>query len=89
MDEHRRKILIKHIIIIGTGMAGLVAAHELVKVGYKVTILEAQDRIKGRVKTIVHSTDLPDGIRRCAKGLYSDGKYSTCMFIRHAWSTKI
>jgi monoamine oxidase len=61
----------KHVIIVGAGMAGLVAAHELVRAGHKVTILEAEDRIGGRVKTVDHCTELPDG-KRFAEGLYSD-----------------
>ena len=41
----------KKIIVIGAGMSGLVAAYELVRVGHDVTILEARDRIGGRVLT--------------------------------------
>ena len=40
------------IIIIGAGANGLMAARELSAKGYKVTLLEAQDRIGGRVHTI-------------------------------------
>lgn len=42
----------KNIIIIGAGMAGLVAASLLKKTGHKVTILEANNRIGGRVYTL-------------------------------------
>ncbi|MEN1938572.1 flavin monoamine oxidase family protein [Paenibacillus sp. 102] len=42
----------KHIIIVGAGMAGLVAASLLKDTGHKVTILEADDRIGGRVYTL-------------------------------------
>ncbi|WP_260871842.1 flavin monoamine oxidase family protein [Bacillus sp. X1(2014)] len=42
----------KHIIIIGAGMAGLVTASLLKESGHKVTILEANDRVGGRVYTI-------------------------------------
>ena len=42
----------KKIIVIGAGMSGLVAAYELVRAGHDVTILEARDRIGGRVLTI-------------------------------------
>jgi protoporphyrinogen oxidase len=41
----------KNPIIIGAGISGLVAAIELEKAGYAPTILEATDRVGGRVKT--------------------------------------
>lgn len=41
-----------HIIVIGAGLAGLVAAYELQKVGWRVTVLEARDRVGGRVVTL-------------------------------------
>lgn len=41
----------KKIVIIGAGVAGLVAAIELEKKGYQPEILEATDRVGGRVKT--------------------------------------
>lgn len=41
----------KHIIVVGAGMAGLVAASLLKDAGHRVTILEADDRIGGRVYT--------------------------------------
>ena len=41
----------KSIIIIGAGFAGLTAAYELLAAGYDVTVLEARDRVSGRVVT--------------------------------------
>lgn len=40
------------IVVLGAGMAGLVAAYELVRSGHKVTVIEAQDRVGGRVRTL-------------------------------------
>jgi monoamine oxidase len=40
------------VVVIGAGMAGLVAATELLHAGYKVTVLEGQQRVGGRVCTL-------------------------------------
>lgn len=42
----------KAALVVGAGMAGLAAAHALWKAGWKITILEARDRIGGRVQTL-------------------------------------
>ncbi|WP_417668083.1 flavin monoamine oxidase family protein [Roseibium sp.] len=41
----------RSVIVIGAGMAGLSAANALTKAGYQVTILEARDRVGGRIDT--------------------------------------
>ncbi|MGV3459984.1 MAG: flavin monoamine oxidase family protein [Flavobacterium sp.] len=41
-----------HALIIGGGAAGLMAAHKLVKAGHKVTVLEARNRLGGRIHTL-------------------------------------
>src|SRR6266704_1458337 len=38
----------KHVVILGAGIAGMVAAWELQKAGYRCTILEARSRPGGR-----------------------------------------
>lgn len=46
-----------HIAIVGGGFAGLAAAYELFNFGFAVTVLEARQRVGGRV----WSTNLPNG----------------------------
>ncbi len=52
----------KRVIIIGAGMAGLVAGYELARAGHDPLILEAQNRVGGRVYTL----------RTFAPGLYAE-----------------
>ena len=49
----------KRILVIGAGMAGLAAARDLVDAGADVTVLEARDRIGGRIWTSHLWPDLP------------------------------
>lgn len=42
----------KRVVIVGAGMAGLVAGYELKRAGHQVTILESQTRVGGRVLTL-------------------------------------
>ena len=54
----------KHVVVAGAGLAGLVAARELENRGARVTVIEARDRVGGRVWT------LRDGF---ADGQYAEG----------------
>ena len=65
----------KNVVIIGAGIAGLVAGYELARAGHKVRILEMQHRVGGRVKTASNESFYP--------GLWSDGK-STYYVISHS-----
>lgn len=56
-----------NVIVLGGGISGLVAGYELAQVGHKVTILETQHRVGGKVKTIGDSHFYP--------GLWADCKY--------------
>jgi monoamine oxidase len=51
------------IIVVGGGAAGLMTARELLKQGHNVTILEADDRLGGRIHTI-HDTSFQQPVER-------------------------
>ncbi|HXQ74726.1 MAG TPA: FAD-dependent oxidoreductase [Pyrinomonadaceae bacterium] len=52
----------KKVLVLGAGMAGLVAAYELTQLGHDVTVLEARTRPGGRVHTL--------------RGPFSDGLFA-------------
>lgn len=52
----------KRVVVIGAGIAGLVSAYELKRAGHDVVLLEAQNRVGGRVYTA----------RSFAPGLYAE-----------------
>ncbi|QIT54464.1 FAD-dependent oxidoreductase [Aquisalimonas sp. 2447] len=49
----------KRIIVVGAGIAGLAAAKELQAHGHEVLVLEARDRIGGRIWTSHYWPDMP------------------------------
>jgi monoamine oxidase len=65
----------RSVVILGAGIAGLVSAYELRRAGYKVTVLEARDRIGGRAWTVRNGTRIvqtgrPDQHASFDPGLY-------------------
>ncbi|MER6969064.1 FAD-dependent oxidoreductase, partial [Streptomyces halstedii] len=40
-----------HVVVVGGGIAGLAAAHRLLGRGFRVTVLEASDRLGGKLLT--------------------------------------
>src|SRR6185437_16247319 len=42
----------KRVVVVGAGFAGVCAAYELQTAGYDVTVVEARNRIGGRVHTL-------------------------------------
>jgi NADPH-dependent 2,4-dienoyl-CoA reductase/sulfur reductase-like enzyme len=61
------------VVIIGAGVAGLAAAERLVARGRNVTILEARDRIGGRIWTL-REPELPVPIELGAEFLHAEAK---------------
>src|SRR5215207_8135598 len=53
----------KKVIIIGAGAAGIAAATKLKKAGFDVTILEARNRIGGRIWTEYKLANNPNELR--------------------------
>lgn len=65
----------RSVVVLGAGIAGLVAAYELRRAGWDVTVIEARDRIGGRVWTVrggdrIEQMGRPDQLCGFSKGLY-------------------
>lgn len=65
----------RSVVILGAGIAGLVSAYELQRAGYRVTVLEARERIGGRSWTIrggdrIAQNGHPDQLATFDPGLY-------------------
>ena len=75
-EPHSKTQKPKKVIVVGAGMAGLVAAFELAQVGHDVIVLESQTRVGGRVYTLGEK----DGF---AKGLHAEGKHKSRL--RETW----
>jgi monoamine oxidase len=66
------------VVVLGGGIAGLVAAYEMGKAGFQCTVLEAQDRPGGRVWTVRGGTavELTEGTRQTAS--WAPENYFNC-----------
>jgi len=55
----------EHVVILGAGLAGLSCAHELVKGGHTVTVLEREEQVGGMATSFVVTRDDEDGEYWC------------------------
>jgi monoamine oxidase len=69
------------VVVVGAGLAGLTAAYELGKLGYKVQVLEARARPSGRVHTVRRGTvSEEEGPQQTAA--FDEGLYFNCGAMR-------
>src|SRR5215813_5790671 len=69
----RGRFPMQSVLIIGAGLAGLAAARRLTDAGLHVTVLEARDRIGGRVHTL-RDARLPIPVEAGAEFLHGKPK---------------
>ncbi len=76
------RIYLRKVAIIGSGPAGLAAAYDLVKLGYPVTVFEAQPLLGGMLRTGIPEYRLPGNILDAQvnyiEGLGVDFKTGVC-----------
>jgi monoamine oxidase len=65
----------RSVVILGAGIAGLISAYELKRAGYRVTVLEARDRIGGRSWTIRSGDRIVQKGRPDQHAAFSPGLY--------------
>jgi len=65
----------RSVVVLGAGIAGLVAAYELRRAGYRVIVIEARDRIGGRAWTIRGRDKIVQNARPLQQANFSDGQY--------------
>lgn len=65
----------KSVVVLGAGIAGLVAAHELEERGFSVTVLEARQRVGGRAWTVRDGDTIEMIGESTQTAKFSDGLY--------------
>jgi monoamine oxidase len=65
----------RSVVVLGAGIAGLVAAYELQRAGYRVSLLEARNRVGGRAWTIRGSDRVIQMDRPDQRAAFSAGQY--------------
>jgi len=65
----------RSVAVLGAGIAGLVAAYELRRAGYDVAVLEARDRVGGRVWTVRGGDRIDQLGRETQRAEFDDGLY--------------
>lgn len=65
----------RSVVVLGAGIAGLVAAYELRRAGYRVSLLEARDRVGGRAWTIRGRDRIVQNDRPNQQAAFGAGQY--------------
>lgn len=65
----------RSVVVLGAGIAGLVAAYELNQAGYRVTVLEARERVGGRVWTVRGGDRIVQSGRADQRAAFDPGLY--------------
>jgi monoamine oxidase len=68
----------RKVLVLGGGLAGMGSAYELLKLGYDVTVLEAQDRPGGRCFSVRRGTRVTDVDGQTQVCTFDAGQYFNC-----------